>query len=66
MGYPEPVLEAVRIITNDGSKDCLDYIRDVKTNPIALAVKLADLKHNKAVCRSEQYRKALAVLLEEN
>lgn len=44
--FPKEVTDAVRLLTHDKSTDYFDYIRAIKANPIAKAVKLADLSHN--------------------
>lgn len=55
--------------------DYMDYVRMIKNNPIAKAVKLADLMHNsdltrldvvdeKALKRQKKYEKAIALLSE--
>ncbi len=73
MGFPEPVLEAIRLMTHDDGESYLDYVARLKANPIARAVKLADLQHNsdltrldtvdeRALARVEKYKKAIALL----
>lgn len=75
MGYPEPVLDALTLMTHDKKTDYLDYVRAIKENPIARQVKLADLRHNsdlsrleeitpKALERVEKYKAAIALLQE--
>lgn len=44
--FPKEITEAVRLLTHDKSTDYFDYVRAIKTNPIAKTVKLADLSHN--------------------
>lgn len=44
--FPKEVTEAVRLLTHDKSTDYFDYVRAIRTNPIARTVKLADLSHN--------------------
>lgn len=72
-GFPESVLEALRLMTHDKMVPYMDYVRKIKENPIARAVKLADLKHNsdlsrldvvdeKANKRVVKYRKAIEIL----
>ena len=72
-GFPEPILHALGLLTHDPSVDYMDYIRALKDDPIAAAVKLADLKHNSDLSRLdtvsaadfervEKYRQAEAVL----
>ena len=43
---PPEVTQAVRLLTHDDGTDYFDYVRRIKGNPIAKAVKLADLAHN--------------------
>lgn len=45
-GFPETVLEAVQLLTHDPAVPYLDYVRALCGNPIAVAVKWADLHHN--------------------
>ena len=45
-GFPETVLEAVQLLTHDPAVPYLDYVRALCGNPIAVAVKRADLHHN--------------------
>ncbi len=45
-GFPEEIVEAVKVLTRDKSIYYLDYIALVKENPIAKRVKLKDLEHN--------------------
>lgn len=76
MGFPESVLEAIRMMTHDSSVPYLDYVAQIRKNPIARTVKLADLRHNsdltrlehitqKDLARIEKYRKSIAILTEE-
>lgn len=75
-GFPEEVVEAVNILTRDREITYMDYVRKIKTNPIAKRVKLLDLEHNsdptrpvkdqeKAASLRERYAKAKAILLED-
>lgn len=72
-GFSEEVLEALVLLTHKKSEDYLDYVRRIKDNPIAKAVKLADLAHNsdltrldmvdeKAVERKNRYQEAQVIL----
>ena len=74
MGYPKSVTDALALLTHDERVPYLEYIAAIKENPIARAVKLADLRHNsdltrldvideKALARREKYRQAIALLL---
>ena len=73
MGFPEQVVQAVSLLTHDDNTDYMEYILKIRENPIARAVKLADLCHNsdlsrldtvdeKALKRCEKYKKAIALL----
>ena len=52
-GIPEPVIEAVALMTRKTEYPYMDYIRDLSENRIARTVKLADLRHNMDVHRLE-------------
>lgn len=73
MGFPDRVLEALRLLTHSPEVPYMDYVAALKHNPIARAVKLADLRHNSdetrldhmddwARKRAEKYRAAIALL----
>ncbi len=75
MGFDENITDAIALMTNADGVDYMDYVREIKKNPIAKAVKIADLKHNsdltrldvideKALRRREKYLKAMALLEE--
>ncbi len=75
MGFPEEVLTALSLLTHNDHTPYLAYVARLKDNPIAKAVKLADLAHNsdptrldyqneRALMRAEKY-KAARKLLEE-
>lgn len=72
-GFPEKIIAALRLMTHDKSVPYMDYVKAISTNPIAKAVKLADLKHNsdltrldvvdeKAIKRVEKYKQAIELL----
>ena len=78
--FPKEVTDALKLLTHDKDTDYFVYVRAIKTNPVARAVKLADLAHNGdesrlAGCKdvSEEqlarwrgkYRRANAILLED-
>lgn len=44
--FPVPVIEALRLLTHDKAVPYMDYVRAIKPNALAKAVKLADLQHN--------------------
>ena len=73
--FPKEVTDAIALMTHDDNVPYLDYVRTIKSNPIASKVKLADLKHNsdltrldtvddKALERVEKYKKAIEILNE--
>ena len=73
MGFSEAVMEALRLLTHREGVPYMEYVRRIKENPVARAVKRADLKHNsdltrldtvdeKAIKRVEKYKEALAIL----
>ena len=75
MKFPEEVLSALALLTHNDGAPYLDYVARLKANPIARAVKLADLQHNsdlsrldcvddKALKRVEKYKQAIALLSE--
>ena len=75
MDFGDAVCDALALLTHDESVPYMDYVAAIKENPIARAVKLADLRHNsdltrldevddKALQRVEKYKKAIALLSE--
>ena len=75
MGFPDEVIGALTLLTHDPSVPYLDYVARISSDPIAKAVKLADLRHNsdltrldnpsdKDLARVEKYRKAIQLLEE--
>jgi len=75
MGFGDEVIEALALLTHAPEVPYMDYVKEIKKNPIATAVKLADLAHNsdttrldvvteKALARKEKYRKAMELLNE--
>ena len=77
-GFGKNVIEALRLLTHkDGifsEEDYLQYVAALKSNPIARAVKIADLEHNsdltrfgtditeRDIMRAAKYQKALILL----
>ena len=72
-GFGKDILEAVALMTHEDDVPYLDYVAKLKENPIARAVKLADLAHNSDLSRIgeideetkqrlEKYKKARAIL----
>lgn len=56
-GFPKAVLEAVALLTRGSEVPYLDYIRKLKENSVARAVKLADLIHNSDISRLDAVTK---------
>lgn len=75
-GISPRVVEAVKLLTHAEEEPYMDYLARIKQNPIARAVKLADLGHNSDITRfdrpmterdkerQEKYLKAIAMLQE--
>ena len=72
-GFGKDILEAVALMTHEDDVPYLDYVAKLKDNPIARAVKLADLAHNSDLSRIgevdeetkqrlEKYKKATTLL----
>lgn len=73
MGFDDDVITALMLMTHDEAVPYMTYVAQIKPNPIAKAVKLADLKHNsdlsrldivdeKALKRKEKYAEAIRLL----
>lgn len=77
--FPREVTSALRLLTHAEGTDYYDYVRSIRTNPIAAKVKLADLDHNSDQSRCvgsgiperqlahwrEKYQKAKQILTAE-
>ena len=51
MGFEPRVLEAIALMTHAPEVPYMEYVAAIKRNPIARAVKLADLRHNSDASR---------------
>ena len=71
--FPKEVIDALKLLTHQKSIPYMDYVAKIKTNDIAKAVKIADLKHNsdltrldcitdKDIERIKKYQEALELL----
>ena len=75
--FPPEVIDALRLLTHEAGVPYLDYVRAIAVNPLARAVKRADLAHNldtsryagsapppagECSRRCKRYRDALAIL----
>ena len=72
-GFGKPVCDALELLTHDKSVPYMDYVARVAQNPVARAVKLADLRDNMDASRMtsvsdkdrqrlEKYREAYRLL----
>ncbi|MBO7251978.1 MAG: bifunctional (p)ppGpp synthetase/guanosine-3',5'-bis(diphosphate) 3'-pyrophosphohydrolase [Oscillospiraceae bacterium] len=73
MGFQPQVIEAIGLMTHPKDVPYMDYVAKIKDNPIAKAVKLADLTHNsdlsrldfvddKSKARLDKYKSAINLL----
>ena len=73
MGFDKVITDAIALMTHADGVDYMDYVRAIKSNPVAKAVKLADLRHNsdltrldyideKALERRNKYLQAIELL----
>lgn len=73
MGFPDEVISALMLLTHAPDVPYMDYVKKIKTNDVAKAVKLADLRHNsdmtrldsttpKDILRIEKYKSAIELL----
>ncbi len=69
-GFGDEVTDALALLTHNPQVPYMDYVEQIKTNPVAKAVKLADLTHNSDLTRldsitdfdlkrNEKYREAI-------
>lgn len=74
-GFSDEIIDALRLMTHNKAVSYMKYVEKIKCNPIATAVKLADLRHNsdltrldivdpKALKRVEKYKTAIELLSE--
>ncbi len=74
-GFSDGILEVLSLLTHEESVPYMEYVAQIKHNPIAVKVKLADLRHNsdltrldtvdeKMLQRLEKYKSAIALLEE--
>ena len=54
MGFPDSVISALALLTHDDSEPYMDYVARIKNDPVAKAVKLADLRHNSDLSRLDE------------
>lgn len=56
IGMCERVVEALTLLTHNPALPYLDYVRRLRDNPVARAVKIADLRHNSQLARLDEVR----------
>lgn len=77
MGFDTQVTDAIALMTHDKAVPYLEYVTKIRKNPIARAVKAADLSHNSDLTRLDsvtdedrrraiKYKMALAILSDES
>ena len=54
MGFDDTVTGALALLTHKNGVPYLEYVAKLKNNPIARAVKLADLRHNSDLSRLDE------------
>lgn len=75
-GFKQEIIDALVLLTRTAGMDYFDYIKGLKKNPLAVKVKLADLKHNsdderlkllgeRGLVLEKRYKKAIKFLKEE-
>ena len=73
-GFSPEIIDALKLLTHDDAVPYMEYVKEIRKNPIATKVKLADLRHNsdltrldevneKALKRVEKYKKAIEMLI---
>ena len=73
MGFPELVLDALRLLTHDPDVPYMAYVAQIASNPLARQVKLADLRHTSdptrldimdewTIARQNKYLQAIELL----
>ncbi len=75
-GFPEEIVHALELLTHKDGVDYFDYVRAIRSDPLAVRVKLADLSHNSDLTRLDnvserdrervkKYEQARRILLED-
>lgn len=71
--FTSEAIEVLKLLTHNKETEYMDYIKEIKQNPIAKKIKIADIKHNsdesrldkiteKDITRIEKYKKVLEFL----
>ena len=72
-GFYSEIIDALKLLTHPADIPYLEYVKNIKENPIAKRVKLADLKHNSDLRRTngqktykyDLYQQAIKILEEK-
>lgn len=78
--FPKEIVDAVALLTHDKSESYETYLKKIKTNSLAMSVKMADVEHNSTFNRipsgaltqqtmdklTRKYEKAKKILSEKN
>lgn len=56
IGMNDRIVEALALLTHDPALPYLNYVRRLRDNPVACAVKIADLRHNSQLARLDEVR----------
>lgn len=75
MGFKPEIIETLKLLTHEDGVPYMEYVQNLKSNPLAKTVKLADLRHNsdltrldapdeKALKRQQKYLEAIKLLEE--
>lgn len=73
--FSSTIIDAVKLLTHDEATPYTEYVKNIKENPMAKKVKLADLRHNSDMTRKEEitdrdrkrnerYKEAIKILTE--
>jgi (p)ppGpp synthase/HD superfamily hydrolase len=66
LGFTDSIVDAVLLLTKFDHAPYMEYLKGIKENPIARAVKIADMKHNlscdPSAKQKEKYAKGLEYL----
>ena len=74
--FGDKIVDSLLLLMHEKGVNYFDYVAKIKNDPLAKAVKLADLKHNsdlsrlpeitgKDLKRAEKYKKAMEILKED-
>ncbi len=50
-GFSDEIISSLKLLTHEKNEDYFDYINNIKTSPLAVKIKLADLQDNLDITR---------------